>query len=99
MYGLIARQSEGGDEVDLQPGSPDDYSAGGLRAYLSVVTALSVLAVVLRFWSRLLSERGRQSFWWDDYMALICLVSLLVLEFPIGREMRHKAPPSCCVLL
>lgn len=79
MHGLFPRQAE---EGEVPPGSPDDYSAGGTKAYLGVVTALSILAVVLRFWSRLLSERGLQSFWWDDYMALISLVSSLPLSLP-----------------
>lgn len=71
MNGLAQRQA------DLQPGNATDYSGNGVQAYLTVVMVLSVLAVVLRFWSRgmRVGDRSRQFYWWDDWMALISLAS------------------------
>lgn len=76
MFGILSRrQAEEGGAENLQPGNASDYSATGLRAYLTVLTVLPVLAVALRFWSRCIGERGRPPFWWDDWMALASLAS------------------------
>lgn len=52
----------------------------GLQVCLIIVIILSVLAVSLRFVSRCLAgTKLPQRLWWDDWLALLCLVSLLHL--------------------
>ena len=54
---------------------PNDRGAGFL-AFLVVTMFISIIAVGLRFWSRALgsSDRGAK-YWWDDWTALLSLVS------------------------
>lgn len=91
MDGLAQRQAE-----DLQPGSASDFSASGVKAYLTVVTVLSVLAVALRFWSRSIAEgRHRQFFWWDDWMALISLASSSLPRRRVSNSASNDRQAGC----
>ena len=38
---------------------------------------LSTIAVLLRFWGRMVAHKA--GFWWDDWLSLVALVSLLYL--------------------
>ena len=53
--------------------SMDDASRGpNIVAVSIVMLVVSIVSVILRFWSRFLSQQGR--FWWDDWAALMALV-------------------------
>ncbi|KAM0794501.1 hypothetical protein BDR22DRAFT_922698 [Usnea florida] len=55
--------------------SPGPTRGPGLTALCIVMIILSILAVTLRVWSRLLSKNQR--FWWDDWFAIASLPFLL----------------------
>ena len=62
----------------------DDTNANRGPAVVAVCwVLLSFLAttLILRFVSRKLSRAG---FWWDDWLALLCLVRVLVVTFDQG---------------
>lgn len=55
------------------PGTPKPATGG--RAYCIIWMIISIIAVMLRFWSRALSSSPYSPrFWWDDWCALIALV-------------------------
>ena len=61
--------------------SPDPNRGLGLTAFCIVMMILSILAVVLRIWSRLISKKLK--FWWDDWCAiasLVCVQTIRSLE-------------------
>lgn len=55
--------------------SPNSTRGPGLTALCIVMIILSIVAVTLRVWSRLLSRNQR--FWWDDWFAIASLPFLL----------------------
>ena len=52
--------------------SPDQSRGPKLTVFCIVMMVLSILAVILRIWSRATSKRQR--FWWDDWCAIASLV-------------------------
>ncbi|TEY78488.1 hypothetical protein BOTCAL_0048g00140 [Botryotinia calthae] len=58
-----------------------------LRSFLIFLLIISTLSVVVRFWSRAImpcqSSGGKKSprFWWDDWMALLCLSANSIKPF------------------
>lgn len=58
-------------------GRDDEDEGPKLRAFLIVITVLSVAAIGLRFWSRAMkpAKQNAPRFWWDDWLALSVLVS------------------------
>ena len=51
----------------------------GVAAFCILMIILSILAVILRIWSRYTSRRQR--FWWDDWFAIASLVSAMITPF------------------
>ena len=51
---------------------PDPTRGPDVVAVSIVMTVLSIMALALRVWSRLMSRN--QNFWWDDWFALASLV-------------------------
>ena len=51
---------------------PDPTRGPDIVAIAVVMTIVSILALALRVWSRLISKS--QGFWWDDWFALSSLV-------------------------
>lgn len=55
---------------------PENRSPG-LRAFQIAMIIIPTIAIVLRFWSRTLAfGKKPPRFWWDDWLALMALVSL-----------------------
>ncbi|KAI1121037.1 hypothetical protein F5Y10DRAFT_282805 [Nemania abortiva] len=63
----------------LPPANGDDRGPG-FRVFIIIVLILSVTAVSLRLWSRSLGKSQtsfRHKFWWDDWLALAAIPTLL----------------------
>jgi len=76
----------------LASGSDADRG-GSFKAFLICMIVLSTTFVVLRFWSRALGPRVSHGntlhrFWWDDWIALLALVSLLSFVQPLRGILR-----------
>ncbi|KAI5867648.1 hypothetical protein GGS23DRAFT_592944 [Durotheca rogersii] len=77
--------------TELPPGSYDDRGPA-FQAFCIVVLIISILAIVLRFWSRAMSQPplNKSRFWWDDWVALAAtatvasLLSLTLLAIALG---------------
>ncbi|ORY09575.1 hypothetical protein BCR34DRAFT_602706 [Clohesyomyces aquaticus] len=64
----------------MPPGNPFDDRGPGLRAFIIVMMIVSIISVLLRFWSRTLmtkESRGIPRIWWDDWLALSALPLIL----------------------
>ncbi len=56
------------------PYNPNDYIGDQFLATIVVMTVVTLAAIILRFISRYLGEKGSR-FWWDDWVALAAVVS------------------------
>jgi hypothetical protein len=63
----------------LPPGSFDDRGPA-LRSFVIVLCVISIVAIALRFWSRMLTGTGGKrtpKLWWDDWLAMLALVGAI----------------------
>ena len=66
------------DFLLLRRDASDEDRGPPFQAFLIVMTIISFLSLVFRFWSRALTtseDQLRRRFWWDDWLALLGLVS------------------------
>ncbi|KFA45570.1 hypothetical protein S40293_06569 [Stachybotrys chartarum IBT 40293] len=74
-------------------GYEDENHGPGLLIFTIVLTAVTILSIVARFWSRSLVnlEPGQTGlYWWDDWTALISVVSL-------RKSPRHPIGANFCL--
>ncbi|OTB08092.1 hypothetical protein M426DRAFT_7898 [Hypoxylon sp. CI-4A] len=98
-----------GASSQLHPGSEYDDRGPAFRSYAIVLTALTVVAICLRFWSRALlkPQHERHRFWWDDWMALICapvvlaqlILSLVLVNLGVGRHVWFVTPDRLTTIM
>lgn len=89
---------------EIPPGTENDDLGPSFRAYSIFLIVLTVASITLRFISRSLLSKSverRRRFWWDDWVALLCVpfilvqqsLSLVLVDLGVGRHI-WAVPPE-----